>query len=204
MPSDDTHTHTGQTGSREIKRNPRSQVVHDEERRPSSRRGGARGLGPIKQIISDRAFESIRGLKKNFLKNQACLSLRTQTEIRANEPGSPITLIIRTQHQRTDLNLLEPSAAAAAAAGPGVDLRLRGRPGPRRAGLRDFSSFLRREEDEEEEGERERERERDQRCRQDSRRNQEESCIGYSSASWTRMESSSPPIVSMEPFTGHT
>jgi len=116
--------------------------------------------GPIKQIISDRAFESIRGLKKNFLKNQACLSLRTQTEIRANEPGSPITLIIRTQHQRTDLNLLELSAVAAAAAGPGVDLRLRGRPGPRRAGLRDFSSFLRREEDDEEEGERERERER--------------------------------------------
>lgn len=28
------------------------------------------------------------------------------------------------------------------AAGPGADLRLRGRPGPRRAGLRDVSSFL--------------------------------------------------------------
>lgn len=57
-----------------------------------------------------------------------------------NELGLPITLIILTQYQRTDLSLLELSAAA----GPGVDLRLRGRPGLRRAGLRDVSSFLQR------------------------------------------------------------
>lgn len=93
---------------------------------------------------ANHQLESIRinSAEEELLENQPCLSVKTQTEIRMNELGLPITLIIPTQYQRTDLSLLELSAAA----GPGVDLRLRGRPGPRRAGLRDVSSFLQREE----------------------------------------------------------
>ncbi len=94
-----------------------------------------------------------------------------------NERGLPITLIILTQYQGTDLSLLELSAAA----GPGVDLRLRGRPGPRRAGLRDVSSFLQGGRREGGREERKRETERDQRCWSDSRRNQGETYIGYRS-----------------------
>lgn len=120
--------------------------------------------------------EEVKG-EEEVLKNQACLSLGTQTEIRMNEQGLPITLIIDWggHRRRTDLSLLEPSAAAAAAAGPGVDLRLRGRPGPRRAGLRDVSSFLQRrrktEEEEEEEG--------DQRCSEETGVGCRSNCIKY-------------------------